>query len=303
MNIIIALYLAFLVAGSLGLAGWSWSTSRNVVSPIRNLASAALEMANGNLDRRVPVTSKDEIGQLSHSFNYMADRIRDHEEKLKGLAAVEERERIAQELHDSLAQDVALIHLKIGEAQQDLCAGDGSSISETLTEMRKISAEAFDDVRQAIFGLRTMVSKSLGLIPTLTEYLHEFSQQKGIAVDLKVDGNAAPKLSAQEEIQIIRIIHEALANVFKHANATRSEVKFEQEGDFCKVTVEDNGRGFRLGEVMQSGFHFGVKTMEERARSVNGHLKIETEPGKGTRLVVHLPLEEKAYGNRSGSPG
>lgn len=296
MNLIKVIYLAFLVIGILGLVWWSWAVSKNIVSPIRNLASAAHEVARGNFDKRVPVTSNDEIGQLSYSFNFMAEMIRDHEEKLKGFATLEERERIAQELHDSLAQDVGLIHLKIAEVEQVLHTGDASSAKETLKEMRKTAGEAYDNVRQAIFGLRTMVSKSLGFIPTLTEYLHDFSEQRGIAVDLKVSGNGDAGFSAQAEIQLIRIIHEALTNVFKHAEATRSEVKLEQEGKFAKVTIEDNGKGFRLGEVMENGLHFGLKTMRERARAVNGDLKVETEPGKGTRVVVLLPLEEKLYG-------
>jgi signal transduction histidine kinase len=303
MNIIVGLYIVFLLLGSLGLIGWSWVVSKNIVSPIRHLASAADEVARGNFDKRVAVASKDEIGHLAHSFNFMAERLRDHEEKLKGLATLEERERIAQELHDSLAQDVGLIHLKIAEAEQVLRTGDASSAKETLKEMRKTAGEAYDNVRQAIFGLRTMVSKSLGFIPTLTEYLHDFSEQRGIAVDLKVSGNGDAGFSAQAEIQLIRIIHEALTNVFKHAGATRSEVRFEREGKFSKVIIEDNGKGFRLGEVMENGLQFGLKTMEERARVVNGDLKIETEPGKGTRVIVLLPLEEKIYGKSPCSPG
>ncbi len=296
MNLIKVIYLAFLVIGILGLVGWSWTMSKTIVSPIRNLASAADGVARGNLDRRVPVTSKDEIGQLSHSFNFMAERIRDHEKKLKGVAALEERERLAQELHDSLAQDVALLHLKIAEAEKHLSTDGASSVGETLKEMRKISEGAFGDIRQAIFGLRTMVSKDLGLIPTLTEYLHDFSEQRGLAVDLKVDGSGVPEISSQQEIQVIRIIHEALTNVFKHAGATRSEVRFEREGKVSKVIIEDNGKGFLLEEAMEKGLHFGLKTMRERARAVNGDLKVETEPGKGTRVVVLLPLEEKLYG-------
>lgn len=293
MNLIAGIYLVFLVIGTLGLVGWSWAVSKTIVSPIRHLASAALEVARGNFDKRVPVTSKDEIGQLSHSFNFMAETIRDHEEKLKGVAALQERERIAQELHDSLAQDVGLLHLKIAEAEQGLRTGDASSARETLKEMRKISGGAFDDVRQAIFGLRTMVSKSLGFIPTLTEYLHDFSEQRKIPVDLKVDGGEVPEFPAQAELQLIRIIHEALTNVFKHGGATRSEVRFEREGEFSKVTIEDNGKGFQLEEVMDKGLHFGIKTMRERARAVNGELKIETELGKGTKVIIYLPRSEK----------
>lgn len=303
MNLIAGIYLAFLVIGSLGLLGWNWAVSRTIVFPIRSLASAALELARGDLNKRVPVTSEDEIGQLARSFNFMAERLKEHEEKLKGFAALEERERIAQELHDSLAQDLALIHLKIREAEQGLTTKSAQSVRETLKEMREISDGAFDNVRQAIFGLRTMVSKSLGFIPTLTEYLHDFSAQSKIPVDLKVGSESPLVFGAHAEVQLIRIIHEALTNVLKHANATRSEVRFEREGVFTKVTIEDNGKGFSLSMAAGDGLHFGLKTMRERARAVGGDLRVDTEPGKGTKVIVYLPLEEKDHGNDPGSSG
>ena len=303
MDIIFGLYIVFLVLGSFGLIGWSWVVAKNIVSPIRNLASAADEVARGNFDKRVAVLSKDEIGHLAHSFNSMAERLRDHEEKLKGLATLEERERIAQELHDSLAQNLALILLKITDADQQVTTDSPSLAKETLKEMQIVAVAAYDDIRQAIFGLRTMVSKNLGLVPTLTEYLHDFSEQRKIPVELKIRDGGVPEFSTQAEIQIIRIIHEALTNVFKHAGATRSEVRFEREGKFSKVIIEDNGKGFRLEDTTEKGLHFGLKTMRERARAVNGDLRVETSPGEGTRVVVYLPLEGEKYGYHSGTSG
>lgn len=303
MNIIVILYLTFLVVGLLGLTGWSWVVSKTIVLPIRNLASAALGIAKGDLRKRVPVTSRDEIGQLSHSFNFMAERIRDHEERLKTLATLEERERIAQEFHDSLAQDLALLHLKIIEAEHRLAPEESLATKELLKEMRKIAEGAYEDVRQAIFGLRTMVSKGLGLIPTLTEYLHDFSELRKIPVDFKIEGPEVFRFSPQVEIQLIRIIHEALTNVFKHAQAARSEVKIERDGGLAKVTIEDNGKGFLAQEAMRNGLRFGLQTMRERAEGVGGKLTIDTAPGKGTRVIVHLPFEKSFHETHSSALG
>lgn len=301
MRLITQIYFAFVALGLFGLMGWSWLVTKTIVSPIRRLASATLEVAQGDLARRVPVTSKDEIGQLSHSFNIMAEKLRDHQDKLEGIAALREREGIAQELHDSLAQDLALIHLKIVEAERKLSTGSTSRVKEMLHEMQKVAGNAYDDVRQVIFGLRTMVSKRLGLIPTLTEYLHDFSAEKGIAVDLKIDPVGVPEFSAQTEVQLIRIVHEALMNVFKHSRAARSEVRFELDGNWCKVIIEDDGQGFHLENDNRKGFHFGLTTMKERAAAVGGELKIDTAPGKGTRVIVYLPIQEAAYGTYSDS--
>lgn len=303
MQLILAFYAAFLFIGGFLLLGSSFFFSRTIAQPLRRLAHAAEEVAMGNLPRQVPVTSRDEIGQLSHAFNIMTARLKEHEEKLKALATWEERERLAQELHDSLAQDLALLHLKIVEADHTIATDGVLKGIETLKEMRKIADGAYEDVRQAIFGLRSMVSKSLGLIPTLTEYLHEFSELRKIPVDLRVDDADGIGFSPQVEIQMIRIIHEALANVFRHAEATRSLVRFVRDGDFGKLIIEDDGKGFLPEEAAGKGLHFGLQTMRERAEGVGGRLTIDTAPGKGTRVIVHLPFEKRSYETRSSASG
>jgi signal transduction histidine kinase len=302
MQLILGLYAVFILVGGVLIVGSSFYFSRTIARPLRWLAQAASGIAQGNLRKEVPVTSKDEVGQLSHAFNIMTDRLKEHEEKLKGLATLEERERIAQELHDSLAQDLALLHLKIIEAEQNLAPEGSLAAKEILKEMRKIADGAYEDVRQAIFGLRTMVSKGLGLIPTLTEYLHDFSELRNIPVDFKIDGAEIFRFSPQAEIQLIRIIHEALTNVLKHAQATRSGVKIERDGEFAKVTIEDNGKGF-LTKTMRNGLHFGLQTMRERAEGVGGRLTVDTASGKGTRVIVHLPFEKRFYETYSSASG
>ena len=303
MQLILGLYGVFILVGGFLIVGSSFYFSRTIAQPLRWLARGASEIAQGNLHKEVPVTSKDEIGQLSHAFNIMTDRLKQHEERLKGLATLEERERIAQELHDSLAQDLGLLHLKIIEAEQNLDPKGSLSARKTLQEMRKITGDAYENVRQAIFGLRTMVSKGLGFIPTLTEYLHDFSELRKIPVDFKIEGDEVFRFSPYVEIQLIHIIHEALTNVFKHAPGARSEVRFEREGEFAKVIIEDNGEGFLMKEAGRNGLHFGIRTMGERSKAAGGRLTIDTAPGRGTRVIVHLPSEKRFYDDHARALG
>ncbi len=303
IRFILAFYGGFVLLGVVLVLGFSLFSYLTISRPLRNLVASASEIAKGNLDQKVPVTSKNEIGQLSHAFNVMLERLREYQERLKGMATLEERERIAQELHDSIAQDLALLHLQLAQAEKSLSSKNSTQMKEALREMRQIADQAYEDMRQAIFGLRTMVSKGLGLIPTLTEYLHEFSEMRKIPVDLVVHGPHAISLTPQAEIQLIRIIHEALANVFKHAQATKATVQFERDGDFAKVTIEDDGKGFIAGPMTAKGFHFGLKTMRERADGVGGTLSIESAPGSGTRVLVHLPLGVADYEARPTAAG
>lgn len=207
------------------------------------------------------------------------------------LAAVRERERIAREMHDGLAQAMGFLYMRLGTLEGRNPAEIHDGIGRELREIKKLVGETYVEIRQAIFGLRTMVSRGLGLIPTLTEYLHDFSQQSGMAVDLQIGDDQAVRLSPDVEVQVIRIIQEALANIRKHAGGRRAVVRFDVEEDRCCVTVADDGHGFEPGKVpKERSRHFGLQAMRERAEGIGGTLKIDAAPGRGTKVMVRLPL-------------
>jgi signal transduction histidine kinase len=189
-------------------------------------------------------------------------------------------------MHDGLAQSLGLLHLKL-QGTLARCA-DCPAAAEDLSEMVQITAAAYEDVRQSIFGLRTFVSRGLGLIPTLTEYLHEFSAHTGIAVDLEVPGGQVARVAVATEVQAIRIIQEALTNVRKHAAASRARVRVERDGAWLRVSVEDEGAGWD-GATEQNGLHFGMQMMRERAEGLGGRLDVQAAAGQGTRIVATLP--------------
>ncbi len=288
---------AFILLGILFMVASSVYFYWAIAVPLRRLAKGAGELAEWNLAKEMPVTSTDEIGALSHAFNTMAKKLKKHEERFRGLATIEERERIAQELHDSIAQDLALIHLKLADVEKSVSANGDSATKECVKDIRKIAAASYDEVRQAIFGLRTIATKHLQFIPALGEYLRDFSQKINIPIDLRVQSSEVTGLSPLTEIQLIRIIHEALTNTFKHAQATAITVAFERDRAVLKVTIEDDGKGFVPETVISKRFHFGLQTMKERAEALGGRLTIDSAPDKGTRIVAVLPLEEAPYEN------
>jgi len=214
--------------------------------------------------------------------------------QVRDLAVAEERGRIARDIHDGLAQSVSLLHLKVRQAQALLNTGKTSQAADTLGELADISASAYDEVRQSIFGLRTMVSGGLGIIPALTELLHEFSERNGLPVKLEADGAERIRLSPAAEFQLIRIVQEALSNVRKHAHAGNAWVRVELQASAVRVTIEDNGSGFDPARITSpNGLHFGLQGMRERAERLGGVLEIVTVPDRGTRVTVSLPLESE----------
>lgn len=291
MRVILGFYLAFIVIGSLLILGSNLVFYRTIILPVRRLASATLKVASGDFRKQVSVTSRDEIGQLAHSFNVMAERLEEHEKTLQTLATLKERERIAREMHDGLAQALGYLHMQLAALETRTSLKDQDGIQGELREMKVAAGEAYEEIRQSIFGLRTMVSRGLGLIPTLTEYLHDFSQQNGISVDLQIGDDRATRFPPFAEVQLVRIIQEALANIRKHAGATRAVVRFDVEGDRCCITVRDDGRGFEPGKIFEErSRHIGLQAMRERAEGIGGTLDIEAAPGRGTEVMLRLPL-------------
>jgi signal transduction histidine kinase len=293
MKIMSGFNAVFILLAALAMVASSMYFYRAIALPLRRLAHAAIQITDWKLHEQLPVTSKDEIGALSHALNTMAKELRKHEDSLKGTATIEERERLAQELHDSLAQDLALIHLKLAEVESTVRATGNTDAQAMVAEIRKVAADSYEDVRQAIFGLRTTAAKNLPFIAALQEYIGEFSQRIQIPIELRVHASEISGLSPLAEIQLIRIVHEALTNVFKHAHASSSTVAVEHEGKFLKVTVADNGSGFVPAERAEEKFHFGLQTMKERAEALGGQLNIDSAPGQGTQVTVLFPLEEQ----------
>jgi nitrate/nitrite-specific signal transduction histidine kinase len=275
---------------------------RAIVLPVRQLAERASEIAKGDLSKTVPVTSTDEIGLLSHAFNLMAEQLKEHEEKLKGLAISEERERLAGELHDSLAQDLAFLRIKLIEAERSLHSNTPGETKQLVSELFQTVDEAYQDLRESIYGLRALALKShVGLVAALTDYLRDFGEVRKIPVELKVDHPEAINFSSPVEIQFVRIIHEALTNIVKHARATKSMITIENDDHNATVTIEDDGEGFLQDSLPANGLHFGLATMKDRAESVGGKLIIDSARTKGTRVTILLPLAKQQC-NETHSP-
>jgi nitrate/nitrite-specific signal transduction histidine kinase len=222
-------------------------------------------------------------------------------ERVRGMAAVEERERLAREMHDGLAQALSLLNFKLALTHRLLDGGPVEPVRQELAEMQKVTTGAYAEVRQAIFGLRTMVSRGLGLVPTLSEYLHEFSQQAGIQVSLDIpEEDSQIRIAPEVEVQLIRIVQEALNNIRKHSGARTARVRVWQEGDEVVVAVEDTGVGLDpAGPPADGQRHYGLTGMQERAASVGGTLTLKSTPGKGTQVMLRV----RAAGTPRGGVG
>jgi nitrate/nitrite-specific signal transduction histidine kinase len=292
LRLTIGVNIAFVVVGTGLLLAAQRYFHRAIAVPLRQLADGATAIASGDVSPPMPVTSTDEIGRLSHAFNRMARQLREHEERLKGLITLEERQRLARELHDSLAQDLAVLRLKLIEAEQSL-GPDVSTETKTLVREMFTSVDAgYQNLREAIFGLRALEGKiPAPLIASLREYLSDFSAIRKISVELQVSGPETLVLPPQAATQLIRIVHEALSNIVRHSGASKATVTVEREPGMARITIADDGRGFVVETAAEDARHFGLQTMKDRAEVVGGTLVVQSSPGHGTHVILELPTD------------
>ena len=210
--------------------------------------------------------------------------------KLQSLSVVEERARIAREMHDGLAQVLGYLNLQVQTLQALLKQGKDKELQTELTYMREAIQSAHADVRENILSLRTTLANEKGLISALDEYIDEFSIQTGLAVRFVNEIVEPLNLASIAEVQLICILQEALANVRKHAKATQVEVLLTKNNnenlDYVRMEVIDNGVGFLKEESNRT---FGLQTMHERASSVDGTFEINSMPNQGTTISSKLP--------------
>ena len=213
-----------------------------------------------------------------------------------------ERDRIARELHDSLAQVLGVIHLRL-RGLETLAKDEASHVmADELAEIADTADEAYRDVREAILGLRETVREDGGLEGSLREYLRKYSRQTGIAATVTCVGDTRRALTPRSEVQLLRVVQEALTNTRKHSKAQHVSVRIECEGARATLIVEDDGVGFDIAKVVTSmDGGFGMASMRERVEQIGGTLDVHTAPNEGTRITVRLEAEE-TRGTHSAPP-
>jgi nitrate/nitrite-specific signal transduction histidine kinase len=213
--------------------------------------------------------------------------------QVRVLAITEERQRIAREMHDSLAQMLGYVNTKVQASQVLLANGQVDKASAQLGQMADAARSAYADVREGILSLRTSLDGDRGLGDTLRDYLVSWQEQSGVRAELEVPEQVVDRLPALAEVQLLRIVQEALSNVRKHAAASHVNVCLRQEEGDWVTTITDDGVGFTPEERAHRGLpRFGMSTMRERAESLGGSFDVSSTPGTGTTVSVRLPLDQ-----------
>ena len=204
----------------------------------------------------------------------------------KEMAVSEERNLLAQELHDSIAQSLAYLNIQVQLLHQDLQHGHTTEALQGLEKMREGVQESYDDVRELLVHFRTRVGNA-DLETAVRSALDKFEGQTGICVALTHRGTV-PDIPPEHVLQAMHIVQESLSNVRKHAKASRVDVKLVSDGECVGIYISDDGAGFDV--TLDAGDnHVGLSIMRERAHRIGAELTLESEFGQGTRVHLGLP--------------
>lgn len=226
------------------------------------------------------VEVRSDIRALRHA-NVQLTRLRDAD---VARATAEERAHLAREIHDGMSQELWFAKLKQGRLLAlPAVEGDARQLAE---EVSGAIESALAEARQAIMALRPAEGSTFGEV--VQRYVHDFSDRFGIPAEAALEAATGASLSPRAQAELLRIVHEALANVRKHADATLVRVEAREADGRLSVTISDNGRGFSPDEGARSGY--GLKSMEQRAAVIGGSLRVDSRLRDGTRVTVDVPL-------------
>lgn len=213
-------------------------------------------------------------------------------EREKEMAVSEERNLLAQELHDSIAQNLAFLNIQAQMLEASLRMGDKASATEELARMREGIQESYDNVRELLVHFRIRVEHS-DLVEAIEQAAQKFEGQTGILTRIVRNGEI-PSLSPTIILQILHIVQEALSNVRKHAQAKHVSILLDNRDEGMVIEIDDDGIGFSpFPEGKSEPGHVGIGIMCERAHRIKARCEVDSKPGAGTRIRLTLPREER----------
>ena len=293
-----AIFLAVGFACALATLPLYAAVLRLALLPLDELERAADAVAGGRLDGRArlsPLADRT-LARVTRVFNRLLDGLAADRERLREVAArafraqESERARMAHELEGETAQRLSAVLLRLRVARR---ATDPAARERLLDELRDDIVRLTDKIRDFAGLLHSPTLREVGLVAALEAYARILASHNGLRVDVRAD-DVAGLLSDEGELAVYRVVQEALANVVRHAGAAHARVLVERRDGAVTATVRDDGRGFEVERTEAERACLGFFGMRERALYVGGTVEVDSAPGAGTKVSIHVPVAEAA---------
>jgi two-component system, NarL family, sensor histidine kinase LiaS len=262
-------------------------TARGLTERLTKVSEAAHDWSRGDFSVIIQDKNTDELGGLAKDLNSMAEQLENLLDRRQELSILEERNRLARDLHDSVKQQTFAASAQLGAAR----AHYENNPEVALTHFKEgelLIGKVRQELTDLIQELRPIEMKGKGLIPAVEEFTMGWCRRNDIEIHINVRGERQLPLGVEKSL--FRIIQEALANISWHSKAKNVDILFNYQDDFLLLTIKDDGQGFDPDEIRGNGL--GLKSMSERTVLIGGELRIDSEPNKGTRIRLKYPYQQ-----------
>ena len=276
----------------------------------RTLSQRTLELAASNHELKKEIlqrqTAEQNLRQSEQHYRELLEQSRRLQEQLRHLsrrilsAQEEERKRISRELHDVIAQTLTGINVRLATLKTEATAST-KGLSQNISRTQRLVEKSVSIIHRFARELRPAVLDDLGLVPALHSHMKDFTKQTGLRIHFTTfTSGAIEGLGSAEQTALYRVAQEALANVAKHAQASRVEVTLQKLPRALCMAIKDNGKSFEVGKVLHARKYrrLGLLGMRERVEMVAGKFAVESASGQGTTIQAQVPLVNGQRGGR-----
>ena len=277
--------------------------ARRLITRLGGLKAAADAWSRGDFAASANDATDDELGELARDLNRMAEQLRTLLHSRQQLAVVEERQRLARDLHDSVKQQVFAASMQVAAARA-LARTDAEKAEGRLDEAERLIGDAQQELNALIRELRPAALGDKGLVAALRELCVDWSRSSGVGAEVRSQGERATPLEVEQAL--FRVAQEALANVARHSGATSVDLRLAWEDATLTLAIADNGQGFDVAQ--RTGAGYGLGNMRERIESLGGVLRLSSgkDGSGGTLLEARVPVdavEPPAYSRAGAEKG
>lgn len=300
LEIPVLTWMVAVAAGGGLLAGYRYGN--RLKRRLERLVESILRFEHGDFGHRAPPLGEDEIGMVADHLNEMAGRVELHvaslqrlsteqaqwREQVKKAAIIEERQRLARELHDAVSQQLFAISMMTSALLEQIPEGE-NPLRRQIGAVETMAGRAQNEMRALLLQLRPAVLEGKGLKQGLEELLAAFRDRHHVQVRWEIA--ELPPLPKGVEDHLFRIVQESLSNILRHAQATTVTVRLQAVSRQVRLKISDDGVGFAPGEAKASSY--GLQSIRERAGEIGGVAEVISFPGKGTQVEVKVPVVEE----------
>lgn len=280
-----SLLIFTLFAGLLGSI-FGLLTASGLTKRLTNVSQATHDWSRGDFSVSIRDRSKDEIGKLTNDLNIMADQLENLMDRRQEMSVIEERNRLARDLHDSVKQQAFAASAQLGAVKAHL-RKDPEKAHTHLIEAELLVEKVRQELIDLIQELRPVDIKGKGLVSAVQDFTNEWQRRNEIETEIEVWGDHSLPLDVQKSL--FRIIQEALANVLWHSGANQVKLSLDYRSDMLVITIQDNGKGFLQDQQRNQGM--GLAIMSERSALIGGDILIDSKIGQGTKITVRYPYQ------------